>query len=102
MKAIPQKSRVIIKWAERADYLSQEGIVLSNDAQSKVMPIMGYVESVGDGNIAINGKQMAQPDLDTGDFVVFAPNIGVRFDDEQVIVLSGEYVYAKLFPAPIA
>ena len=102
MKAIPQKSRVIVKWIELSDFFSEEGLVMSNGVQSKVMPIIGNVEAVGEGIISLDGTAMPVSDLSPGDMVVFAPNLGVRFDDEKVIVLGGEYVYAKLFPAPIA
>lgn len=102
MKAIPQKARVAIKWIERSNFMSAEGIEISSGAQARVMPIIGTVEAIGDGNVAMNGVTMPKADLDAGDMVIFAPNLGVRFDDEKTIIMGSEYVYAKLYPKPLA
>jgi len=95
MKLHPLEDRIVVRPGE-SEETTASGLVIPDTAKEK--PQQGEVLAVGPGRRAENTGELLPMDVAVGDTVVYSKYGGteITFDGEDLLILSGRDVLAKI------
>jgi len=95
MKLHPLEDRIVVRPGE-SEETTASGLVIPDTAKEK--PQQGEVLAVGPGRRAENTGEIVPLDVKVGDTVVYSKYGGteITVDGEDLLILSGRYVLAKM------
>ncbi|SMF14807.1 co-chaperone GroES [Pseudobacteriovorax antillogorgiicola] len=94
MKLRPLQDRILVKRLE-AESKTASGIIIPDNAKEK--PMEGEVVAVGNGKVLNNGE-VAKPDLNVGDKVLFSKYAGseVKLEGSDHLILREDDILGVL------